>query len=82
MSATKVDSHFDSKKAEAFAENLLAALNHAAFCLMASIGHRTGLFDVMRDLPPATSEGIAATAGLNERYVRGVAGGDGHCGRR
>ena len=37
---------------------------------MASIGHRTGLFDVMRDLPPSTSEGIAATAGLNERYVR------------
>ena len=70
MSATKVASDFDSKKAETFAENLLASLNHAAFCLMASIGHRTGLFDVMRDLPPATSEGIAATAGLNERYVR------------
>jgi 2-polyprenyl-3-methyl-5-hydroxy-6-metoxy-1,4-benzoquinol methylase len=37
---------------------------------MVSIGHRTGLFDVMREAPPATSEEIAARAGLNERYVR------------
>jgi 2-polyprenyl-3-methyl-5-hydroxy-6-metoxy-1,4-benzoquinol methylase len=37
---------------------------------MASIGHRTGLFDVLRQLPPATSEEIAAKAGLHERYVR------------
>jgi DNA-binding IclR family transcriptional regulator len=37
---------------------------------MASIGHRTGLFDVLRELPPATSEEIATRAGLNERYVR------------
>jgi hypothetical protein len=37
---------------------------------MASIGHRTGLFDVFRELPPATPEEIATRAGLNERYVR------------
>jgi 2-polyprenyl-3-methyl-5-hydroxy-6-metoxy-1,4-benzoquinol methylase len=37
---------------------------------MTSIGHRTGLFDVMAGLPPATSEEIAEQAGLNERYVR------------
>jgi DNA-binding IclR family transcriptional regulator len=37
---------------------------------MASIGHRTGLFDVLRELPPATSEEIATRAGLNERCVR------------
>lgn len=37
---------------------------------MASVGHRTGLFDVMSGLPPATSEEIAKQAGLNERYVR------------
>jgi ubiquinone/menaquinone biosynthesis C-methylase UbiE len=37
---------------------------------MASIGHRTGLFDAMRDQPPLTSAEIAARAGLNERYVR------------
>jgi hypothetical protein len=36
----------------------------------ASIGHRTGLFDAMRDQPPQTSDEIAARAGINERYVR------------
>jgi ubiquinone/menaquinone biosynthesis C-methylase UbiE len=61
---------FDSKKAEAFAGRLLSALNDGALFLMASIGYRTGLFDVMRDQPPHTSDEIAARAGLNERYVR------------
>ena len=37
---------------------------------MISLGHRTGLFDTLRDLPPSTSEEIADAAGLNERYVR------------
>jgi ubiquinone/menaquinone biosynthesis C-methylase UbiE len=61
---------FDSAKAEAFATNLLATLNHGALSLMISVGHRTGLFDSMRGLPPATSQEIAKKAGLNERYVR------------
>ena len=61
---------FDSEKAEAFAGEFLAALNHGALCLMTSIGHRTGLFDTMRDLPPSTADVIAKKAGLNERYVR------------
>jgi 2-polyprenyl-3-methyl-5-hydroxy-6-metoxy-1,4-benzoquinol methylase len=37
---------------------------------MLSVGHRTGLFDVLHTLPPATSAEIASHAGLNERYVR------------
>ena len=37
--------------------------------VMISIGHRTGLFDTMADLPPSTQQ-IAARAGLAERYVR------------
>lgn len=61
---------FDAAKAGAFAGRMLSALNDGALCLMTAIGHRTGLFDVMRELPPATSEEIAARAGLNERYVR------------
>ena len=61
---------FDSQKADAFAGRLLSALNDGAFCLMASIGHRTGLFDVMRDQPPLASDEVAVRAGLNERYVR------------
>jgi 2-polyprenyl-3-methyl-5-hydroxy-6-metoxy-1,4-benzoquinol methylase len=63
-------SRFDQAKAEAFAGTLLGALNHSALCLMISVGHRTGLFDTISALPPATSAEIAARAGLNERYVR------------
>ena len=63
-------SAFDSTKAGAFAERLLATLNHGALCLMISVGHRTGLFDVMRDMAPASAGEIAVKAGLNERYVR------------
>ena len=61
---------FDPKKAEAFSGNLLATLTHGALCLMISLGHRSGLFDAMRGIGPATSEEIAARSGLNERYVR------------
>jgi SAM-dependent methyltransferase len=61
---------FDPAKAEAFAGSFLATLNHGALCLMASVGHRTGLFDAMRELPPSTSAEIATRTGLNERYVR------------
>lgn len=63
-------SGFDPKKAEVFASRLLGALNDGALCLMTSIGHRTGLFDAMRDQAPQTSDEIASRAGLNERYVR------------
>jgi 2-polyprenyl-3-methyl-5-hydroxy-6-metoxy-1,4-benzoquinol methylase len=61
---------FDASKAEAFGGTLLESLNHGAWCLMASIGHRTGLFDTMRDLPASTAGDIARAARLNERYVR------------
>ena len=70
MSINDTGCHFDQAKAEAFAGTLLTALNHGALCLMVSVGHRTGLFDVMSQLPPVTSEELAAQAGLNERYVR------------
>ena len=55
---------------QAFAGRLLTALNDAALCLMVSVGHRTGLFDVMTQSPPTTSEDLASKAGLNERYMR------------
>lgn len=60
----------DQTKSEAFAERLLDILNNGAIAIMTSIGHRTGLFDAMAKLPPATSYEIAEVAGLNERYVR------------
>ena len=70
MSDSVKKSALDSAKAEAFAGRLLRALNDGGLCLMVSIGHRVGLFDAMRELPPATSDEIARRAGLNERYVR------------
>jgi hypothetical protein len=70
MSTTEPPADFNPAKAEAFARRIFHALNSGALCLMASIGHRIGLFDVLRELPPATPEEIATTAGLNERYVR------------
>ena len=53
-----------------FADQLLDMLNQGALALMVSIGHRTGLFDAMAELPPSTVGEIAAQSGLNERYVR------------
>jgi hypothetical protein len=70
MSATTAHHDFAPAQAEAFAGRFLTALNQGALCLMAAIGHRTGLFEVLRTLPPSTSEEIAARAGLHERYVR------------
>src|SRR5258708_2667090 len=70
MLKERVASDFDTARAEAFAGRILRALNDAALCLMASVGHRTGLFDTMRDLPNFTSAEIAQRANLNERYVR------------
>jgi Methylase of polypeptide chain release factors len=60
----------DQKKSEQFAEKMMTILNYGALNLMSSIGYRTGLFDTMSELPPSTSEQIAKSAGLNERYVR------------
>jgi 2-polyprenyl-3-methyl-5-hydroxy-6-metoxy-1,4-benzoquinol methylase len=70
LSPAKIRTEFDPAKAEAFASQVLTTLNDGALCLMVSIGHRTGLFDVLSTLPPATSEEIAIHAGLHERYVR------------
>lgn len=61
---------FDSTKAEAFAEHVANTINSGAISVMLSIGHRTGLFDLMADMPPATSQEIASRAELAERYVR------------
>ena len=60
----------DSAKSEAFADRMVDMLNYGALALMTSIGHRSGLFDTMKDMKPATSHDIAKAAGLDERYVR------------
>jgi SAM-dependent methyltransferase len=53
-----------------FAERMLSTMNEAALALMVSVGHRTGLLDVMAAMPAATSAEIASRASLDERYVR------------
>ncbi|MCA9274285.1 MAG: methyltransferase domain-containing protein [Phycisphaerales bacterium] len=58
------------QSAEAFAGKLLGYLNGGAVGLMISVGHRTGLFDVLAAGGPATSHELAERADLNERYVR------------
>ena len=61
---------FNEAKAEQFADKLVLTLNNAATALMISIGHRTGLFDVLADLPPSGIRQIAAASGQNERYIK------------
>ena len=56
--------------AAAFSERMLGVLNDGLLALMASVGHRTALFDTMAALPPSTSAEIAQAAGLQERYVQ------------
>ena len=61
---------FDDTTADAFGERLVQILNDGALTVMISIGHRAGLFDAMKDIPPSSSLEIAEAAKLNERYVR------------
>lgn len=56
--------------AEAFQERVSEIINSGAQAVMISIGHRTGLFDVMARMPAASSAKIAERAQLAERYVR------------
>lgn len=60
----------DHQEAEQFLERVCGTLDAGAQAIMISIGHRTGLFDVMAQLPPATSWDIADASELAERYVR------------
>ncbi|MBK1702277.1 class I SAM-dependent methyltransferase [Thiococcus pfennigii] len=61
---------FDTDRAEAFAARVGEILDTGAIAVMLSLGHRTGLLDLMAQLPPSTSERIAEEAALAERYVR------------
>ncbi|MCB1499552.1 MAG: class I SAM-dependent methyltransferase [Bauldia sp.] len=60
----------DTDRISAFEQRLVGAFNDGALMLMTSVGHRTGLFDTMAGMTPATSQAIASRAGLDERYVR------------
>jgi len=53
-----------------FGGQFVGMINKASAALMVSVGHRTGLFGALSEHGPATSEGLARAAGLQERYVR------------
>ena len=58
------------KKMENFEEYMVDVMNKAATSLMLSVGHRTKLFDSMKDCTPVTSQQLAEKSNLNERYIR------------
>jgi SAM-dependent methyltransferase len=64
----------DDARLEAFGEQMAGVINSGLLALSISIGHQTGLFDTLADLPPSTTDEIAGAAGLHERYVREVLG--------
>ncbi len=68
--ATTIETSLDAQATERFADRLLEVVNHGAVGIGLSVGHRTGLFDTLATLPPATSQAIADAAALDERYVR------------
>jgi winged helix-turn-helix protein len=60
---------FDEAKAEAFGGRIMSILTGSLLGSMVDIGYRIGLFAAAA-AGPATSEQLAARAGLCERYVR------------
>jgi 2-polyprenyl-3-methyl-5-hydroxy-6-metoxy-1,4-benzoquinol methylase len=60
----------DQVKLEGFGQRMVDILNAGAMSLMLSLGHRTGLFDVLGTSEPLTSHELAQKAELSERYVR------------
>lgn len=60
----------DLERTELFEQKLQQMINQSSLSLMISVGHRTGLFDTMDEMDSATSQEIAESAGLLERYVR------------
>ncbi|MEB3033667.1 class I SAM-dependent methyltransferase [[Mycobacterium] nativiensis] len=58
-----------------FADRVMDTIDSASLALLISLGHQSGLFDVLAGRPSATSAQIAEWAGLDERYVREWLGG-------
>ncbi|WP_332664341.1 class I SAM-dependent methyltransferase [Aeromicrobium sp.] len=59
----------DEQLVEKFAGELISHYTSGMVTMMVDVGHRSGLFEAAAE-GPATSEELAARAGLHERYVR------------
>ncbi len=68
--ASAQDPAYDPERAGAFAERMVGIVNGGMLALMLGIGNQTGLLDTLASLPPSTSQQIADSTSLNERYVR------------
>ena len=66
---------FDPARAAAFEERFVSALNEGGMLQLVSLGHRTGLFNLLADGLPVTCESLARASGLNLRYLREWLGG-------
>lgn len=73
--ATTTQTQPDEQQVPAAVGDLIRILNDGAIAVLTSIGHQTGLFETLADLPAATSQQVADAAGLDERYVREWLGG-------
>jgi SAM-dependent methyltransferase len=60
----------DPTRVDAFEEHLVGLLNGAATCLMLSVGHRTGLLEVLADGRERTVDDLATDASCDRRYVQ------------
>jgi len=70
MTALERPVELDAEAVEAFGDKMIGVVNDACTALMTSIGHQTGLFEILAGRQPSTSAQVAEAAGLNERYVR------------
>ncbi len=59
----------DRKEIGSLRSKMLAVVNHAGLAAMTSLGHRSGLFDAMAEMPVHERRNCGSTS-LNERYVR------------
>ncbi|MDN5853403.1 MAG: class I SAM-dependent methyltransferase [Actinomycetia bacterium] len=65
----------NEERAEAFADRLVTMIDDSSLALLTSVGHRTGLFEVLAKGDWSTSEEVARASALDERYVREWLGG-------
>ncbi len=61
VTTTAAAPDLDEAKIAAFSQRLVDMLSSGALTMMISIGHRTGLFDVMADLRPPLRKRLPAS---------------------
>lgn len=52
------------------AQKCMTAINGSLTCLCMTLGHKLGLYATLKSLGQSSSSGLAAAAGLSERWVR------------